>query len=365
MAARKRDYYDVLGVPRDADAARMKRAYRELALRFHPDQNPGNPDAEASFKEVAEAYTVLSEPDQRTRYDRRGHDGVEGIDLGVVTDLFDNLFGKKRGAKSKDKGRDLRYTLEVRFDEAALGTKKSIHFPSRTSCDSCSGSGQAGGPTKMKTCGACEGRGEIKVQQGFFNLNKRCPTCGGVGKLVTEACPVCHGGGIVDGERDFEVTLPPGTEDGAVRRIDGEGEPGAHGGAARRSQRHRAGATASFVSARGRGHLVRRAGVHHRGRAGGGHRRAHARRAGGDEGAAGDPVGHGLSRCAAGACPRPGKSSSRGDAHVKVVVETPTALDDQQRALVAALGSKLTTQQGPERARFDKLVQSLAAPDAK
>ena len=234
----RRDFYEVLGVPRDADQATLKRAYRELALKFHPDQNPDNPEAEARFKEVSEAYTVLSDADKRMRYDRRGFEGVGGdagfgVDLGAFTDLFENLFGDLFGKrKAKTPGRDLRYTLELSFEEAALGCKKLIRFPARVECATCEGSGARGGAAGQKPCAACGGKGELKVQQGFFSLSKKCVTCGGEGRVVADACEACKGAGTVAEEREFEVSIPAGTEDGSTRRVAGQGEPGRRGGSA-------------------------------------------------------------------------------------------------------------------------------------
>jgi len=234
----RRDYYEVLGVARDADPGTLKRAYRELALRYHPDQNPNDPAAEARFKEVSEAYTVLSDPDLRARYDRRGFAGLGGdaagfgVDLGTFTELFDGLFGDLFGRRGKKtQGRDLRYTLEVSFEEAALGCKKTITFPARADCGECGGTGGRGGEVGLKPCVACGGRGEIKVQQGFFALSKKCLDCGGEGHTVRDPCPRCKGSGMIDGERSFDVAIPAGTEDGATRRVPGQGEPGRKGGA--------------------------------------------------------------------------------------------------------------------------------------
>ncbi|HEX9102735.1 MAG TPA: DnaJ domain-containing protein, partial [Polyangia bacterium] len=234
----RRDYYEVLGVPRDVDAAVLKRAYRELALKYHPDQNPGNPDAEAHFKEVSEAYTVLSDPDSRAKYDRGGFGafggaGGVGVDIGGFTDLFESLFGDLFGKKKptgKMPGRDLRYTLELSFEEAALGVEKTIQFPAPVECGTCKGTGAKGGEAGMRTCGTCGGKGETKVQQGFFSLSKKCPTCAGEGRVVAEACEVCKGAGTVEKEREFEVTIPADTEDGTTRRVAGQGEPGRRGG---------------------------------------------------------------------------------------------------------------------------------------
>ena len=239
----KRDYYDVLGVGRDVDAAELKRVYRDLAMRYHPDKNPGSPESEEQFKEVSEAYAVLSDPDKRARYDRVGHGGsgaagfAEDLGLGGFTDLFESLFGdllgrqrRTQGSRGKQVGRDLRYTLEIEFTEAALGCDKGIAFPARRDCESCGGTGGKGGAAGLQSCADCGGRGEIKVQQGFFSVGKQCTHCGGTGRSVKEPCPDCKGAGLVDKEREYTVSLPPGVEDGAVRRVAGQGEPGRRGG---------------------------------------------------------------------------------------------------------------------------------------
>lgn len=232
----KRDYYEVLGVRRDVDLVELKRAYRELALRWHPDKNPGSREAEERFKEVSEAYAVLSDADKRSRYDRLGHtEGAGGVDmsdfgLGSFTELFENLFGDLLGRrKQKPSGRDLRYTLELSFTEAALGCDKTIHFPARRDCEGCGGTGARGGAAGLQSCAECGGKGELKVQQGFFSVGKPCPGCGGIGKVVRDPCPECKGAGLLEKEREFTVSIPPGTEDGAVRRVAGQGEPGKRG----------------------------------------------------------------------------------------------------------------------------------------
>ena len=348
---KKRDYYDVLGVPRDADAVVLKRAYRELALKFHPDQNPDNPEAEASFKEVSEAYTVLSEPDARSKYDRRGFEGVGGgggvgVDVGGFTDLFESLFGdlfgKKKGA-AKTLGRDLRYTLELSFEEAALGVTKTIRFPSPVECATCKGSGAKGGEAGMKTCASCAGKGEIKVQQGFFSLSKKCPTCSGVGKVVGDACDACKGAGTVEQEREFEVNIPADTEDGATRRVAGQGEPGRRGGNPGDLN----------VIVRVRPHPIFRR----------------------EQGVVSCDVPISIVQAALGAVIQvptldgsvdmrvpagtqsgtlfrlrgkgAGKPNARGDAHVRLIVETPAALTAKQRELFEQLKTSLTEEQNP------------------
>lgn len=229
----KRDYYEVLGVPRTADAPALKRAYRERALQYHPDQNPGNPEAEAKFKELTEAYAVLSDPDKRAMYDRRGFaEGAEsGIDPGAFSEMFDNLLGDLFGRKkTRAEGRDLRYTLEISFEEAALGAKRTIKVPGKQSCTDCSGVGAKGGTAGTKPCPACDGKGELKVQQGFFSVGKRCGQCFGKGRLIVEPCPSCKGEGLRTVEREFTVQVPAGVEDGATRKLTGQGEPGRDGG---------------------------------------------------------------------------------------------------------------------------------------
>ena len=238
MVAEKRDYYVTLGVARDASDADLKKAYRRLALKFHPDQNPGDREAEERFKELNEAYAVLSDVDKRAAYDRFGHAafgapgpfGAAGPPFSSVGDVIEGLFGDLFGRRQKrSAGRDLRYTLEVSFQEAAFGTEKSIRFPTRKDCSTCEGSG-ARSKAGIQTCQACLGRGEVKVKQGLFTLGKTCGPCGGTGKVVTDPCQTCEGSGLVRIEREFTVKVPAATEDGAVRLIAREGEPGRAGG---------------------------------------------------------------------------------------------------------------------------------------
>jgi molecular chaperone DnaJ len=353
--AQRRDFYEVLGVPRDVDGATLKRAYRELALKYHPDQNPENPEAEARFKEVSEAYTVLSDSEKRMRYDRRGFEGVGGeggfgVDVGAFTDLFEGLFGDLFGKrKAKTPGRDLRYTLELTFAEAALGVKKSITFPARVECETCGGTGGRGGAAGLKACTACGGKGEVKVQQGFFSLSKKCMTCGGEGKTVADACESCKGTGTIEKEREFEVSIPPGTEDGSTRRVAGQGEPGRRGGAA------------------GDLNVIVRVKPH-----------PFFRREG-DVVACDVPIS--LVQATLGAVVQvptldgpvemrvpPGtqsgtlfrlrqkglglKAGGRGDAHVRVTVETPTNLNAKQRGLLEELQKLLTAEQAPIQSSF-------------
>lgn len=346
---------------RDVDAATLKRAYRELALKYHPDQNPDSPEAEAHFKEVSEAYTVLSDSDQRARYDRRGFEGLGGgigVDLGGFTELFESLFGDLFGKRKAGRlpGRDLRYTLELSFEEAALGCEKTIRFPAPVDCEACRGTGAKGGEAGLRACATCGGKGESKVQQGFFSLSKRCPTCSGTGRVVGEACLVCKGAGTVEQERQFTVTIPADTEDGATRRVSGQGEPGRHGGPPGdlnviirvRSHpifRREAGIVTCevpiSVAEAALGHVLKVPTL---------------------DGTvemrvpAGTQSGTLFRLRGKGA----GRAGARRDAHVRIVVETPTALTAQQRALFEELKALLAGEQTPLQKTFGIKMRELA-----
>jgi molecular chaperone DnaJ len=234
MAVPASDYYDLLGVGKDATLAEIKKAYRALALKYHPDKNPGDGEAEAHFKRVAEAYGVLADPERRAHYDRYGHPGGPGFGpggaagFGSVGEVFDGLFADLIGKRKKARGRDLRYTLEVSFEEAAFGVEKKIRFPTRRECEPCAGTGaRAGG---LRQCPACAGKGEIRVGQGFLSLGRPCGTCGALGKIVADPCPSCEGAGLRAVEREYTVRLPPGAKDQSSRLVPREGEPGRRGG---------------------------------------------------------------------------------------------------------------------------------------
>jgi molecular chaperone DnaJ len=236
VAAVKRDYYDVLEVARGATDAEIKKAFRRLAIQYHPDKNPTDRAAEERFKEANEAYAILSDPDKRAAYDRFGHaafgpPGAQAPGFTSVAEVFDgllDLLGKRRKAAA---GRDLRYTLEITFEEAAFGTTKTIRFPTRKECEDCTGTG-ARSAAGTKTCQGCGGRGEVRSKQGLFMLPRTCTTCGGSGKVVVDACQRCEGSGLIRVEREFSVKIPAGADDGSIRRVAREGEPGRAGGAA-------------------------------------------------------------------------------------------------------------------------------------
>jgi molecular chaperone DnaJ len=236
-----RDYYEVLGVPRNASEQEIKSAYRKLALKHHPDRNPGDRQAEERFKEAAEAYGVLGDPEKRRRYDTYGHAGVSGaggagFDPTIFADFSDILgdffgfgdaFGRQR--RGPRRGQDLRYNLEISFEEAAFGTETQIRIPRAETCSACAGSGAAPG-TKPATCPTCRGAGQVTFQQGFFSVARTCSHCRGAGRIVAESCKACHGEGQVPIERTLQIKIPPGVDTGSQLRIGGEGEPGAQAG---------------------------------------------------------------------------------------------------------------------------------------
>jgi molecular chaperone DnaJ len=238
----KADYYEVLGVPRNASDQEIKSAYRKLALKHHPDRNPGDKVAEERFKEAAEAYSVLQDPEKRRRYDAYGHAGVgsaagAGFDPTIFADFgdilgdffgFGDVFGGRRRGGPR-RGVDLRYNLELSFEEAAFGTETHIQIPRAETCRSCGGSGSAAG-TKPSACPSCGGSGQITFQQGFFSVARTCGRCRGAGRLITNPCKDCGGEGHVQVERKLQIKIPPGVDTGSQLRLSGEGEAGAAGG---------------------------------------------------------------------------------------------------------------------------------------
>ncbi len=243
--SQERDYYEVLGVQKDAEQDAIKKAYRKLAMKFHPDKNPGDKEAEDKFKEASAAYSVLSDPDKRARYDRFGHQGVNGQGGGFhnVDDIFDSFgdifsdfFGMGgfggRGRRSRTgprRGSDLRYMCEVSFKEVLSGLEKEIEFEAEESCETCTGSGAEPG-TDAETCERCQGKGQIVTSQGFFQVATTCPNCQGAGKVIKSPCKSCHGKGRELQKRKILVTIPAGVDNGTRLRVSGEGEGGYRGG---------------------------------------------------------------------------------------------------------------------------------------
>ncbi|HEY3381884.1 MAG TPA: molecular chaperone DnaJ [Vicinamibacterales bacterium] len=243
----KRDYYEILGVSRDAGDQDIKSAYRKLALKFHPDRNPGNAEAEEKFKEAAEAYAILADSEKRAAYDHYGHAGVNsaagpgGFDPTIFADFgdifgglrdifgFGDFFGGGGRRSGPQRGSDLRYDLEISFEESATGLETSVQIPRQETCETCKGSGSAPGSAPA-VCPHCGGRGQIRYQQGFFTVAQTCRQCGGVGRIITKACSECRGHGHVARQRKLTVRIPAGIASGQRLRLYGEGEAGSAGG---------------------------------------------------------------------------------------------------------------------------------------
>ncbi|HUN39636.1 MAG TPA: molecular chaperone DnaJ [Acetobacteraceae bacterium] len=244
MAA-KQDYYATLGVAREAGADDIKKAYRKLAMQFHPDRNPGDKQAESRFKEVNEAYDVLKDDQKRAAYDRYGHAAFEqggpggfqgGFDFGAgggLNDIFDQMFGdfvgRRAGGPRQRAGADIRQAVEIDLVDAFAGTKVNLRVPTRVACEACNGTGSEDKSRGADTCPTCHGSGKTRMQQGFFLIERTCATCGGQGRVIRNPCRVCHGAATVQRERSLQVAIPAGVEDGTRIRLAGEGEAGGQG----------------------------------------------------------------------------------------------------------------------------------------
>jgi molecular chaperone DnaJ len=244
----KRDYYEILDVSREADEAELKKAYRAVAMRDHPDRNPDDPEAEDRFKEASEAYAILSDPEKRRSYDRFGHAGVGGGapggggfqdfgDLGGFTDLFDDLFGdlfggRRAGARRRGRGQrgaDLRYNLEIELSDVLRGFESKVKIPKMRACETCEGSGARPG-TQPIVCSTCRGGGQVVLQQGFFRVSRPCEACAGTGEILRDRCNDCRGQGRTEGQQTINVRIPAGVDEGTRLRLLGEGEAGIAGG---------------------------------------------------------------------------------------------------------------------------------------
>lgn len=243
----KRDHYEVLGVAKNASEAELKKAYRRLAMKYHPDRNPDNAEAEIQFKEIKESYEILSDPQKRAAYDQFGHAGVEGAGAGfggggfgggasfsdVFGDVFGDIFGggggRGGGGQRVQRGADLRYNLDLTLEEAVQGTTVKVRVPTYVTCETCGGSGAKKG-SSPKTCSTCHGAGQVRMQQGFFSVQQTCPTCHGQGTVIDDPCNACHGHGRVQEQKTLSVKVPAGVDTGDRIRLSGEGEAGENGG---------------------------------------------------------------------------------------------------------------------------------------
>ncbi|MBN8530508.1 MAG: molecular chaperone DnaJ [Alphaproteobacteria bacterium] len=246
----KRDFYELLGVSKGVSAEELKKAYRKLAMQYHPDKNPGDKAAEQKFKEISEAYDVLKDDQKRAAYDRYGHGAFEGgmgggagaggfdFNSSGFSDIFEDLFGEFMGGRrgggqggGTSRGSDLRYNMQISLEDAYKGKQETVRVTTSASCDDCSGSGAAPG-TKPVTCSVCNGAGKVRAQQGFFTIERTCHGCGGMGRTIKDPCRKCGGSGRVRKEKSLSVNIPPGVEEGTRIRLAGEGEAGARGGPA-------------------------------------------------------------------------------------------------------------------------------------
>ncbi|MDR2508364.1 MAG: molecular chaperone DnaJ [Candidatus Accumulibacter sp.] len=238
----KRDFYEALGVNRDASEDEIKKAYRKLAMKYHPDRNSGDPKAEETFKEIKEAYEILSDGQKRAAYDQFGHAGVDpqaGMGsgfggAGAFSDafggIFDEIFGARRGNRSNVyRGADLRYNIEITLEQAAFGTETKIRVPTMEECETCHGTGAKTG-TQPQTCPTCQGSGQVRLQQGFFSIQQTCPKCHGTGRFISNPCPSCSGAGRTKQYKTLAVKIPAGVDEGDRIRLSGEGEHGINGG---------------------------------------------------------------------------------------------------------------------------------------
>lgn len=246
----KRDFYEVLGVSKSASEDEMKKAYRKMAMKHHPDKNPGDKEAEKKFKELNEAYEVLRDANKRAAYDRMGHAAFDGsmgggggrghpggFDFnfggGGFSDMFEEVFGdfmggQRRGGPAQHRGSDLQYNLSITLEEAFAGVKKSVTVMAGVKCGTCEGSGSAAN-SRPVTCKTCQGRGKVRSQQGFFSIERACPTCQGMGQIIENPCKTCHGAGSVQDKRTLNISVPAGVETGTRIRLSGEGEVGVRG----------------------------------------------------------------------------------------------------------------------------------------
>ncbi len=361
----KRDYYEVLGVERNADADGLKKAFRKLAMEFHPDRNPGDKASEEKFKEASEAYEVLSDPDKRARFDRFGHggmggfsgaEGFQGVNVNdIFGEFFGEMFGGARGRRQRNRGADLRYNLELSFEEAAFGAEVTVKLPRPRRCEPCEGTGSKS--KQMRTCPTCGGAGEVRFTQGFFAVARTCSQCNGAGQVVADPCKSCRGTGKIEGNTELTVKMPPGVDTGTRVRLAGEGEPGEQGGPTgdlyvvvhvkehplfhREEQDVFVVVPMSFVQAALGAQIdvptldgVVKLKI--------------------PEGTQTDKVfrlkGKGIPSLHGG---------PRGDQHVKVMVETPTNLTSKQRKLLEEFGEENTLSANPQTTSFFAKVKEL------
>ncbi len=358
----KRDFYETLGVSRTATDAELKSAFRKAAMQCHPDRHPGDKQAEARFKELNEAYQHLSDAQKRAAYDRYGHAAFEhgGMNDGFaasMSDIFDDLFGDmmggRRGRQSagRERGADLRYNLEITLEEAFRGKTATIKLPTSVTCEACAGSGARAG-SKPTTCKTCAGHGRVRAQQGFFAIERTCPTCHGRGQTIDNPCDKCAGAGRVTRERTLSVNVPAGVEDGTRIRLSGRGRGGHARRPGGRSLHLPLGQAASDLPARRRGPLLPRADLDGAGRARRRIHRAHARRRPNRKVSIPEGAQSGRQLRLRGKGMPILRSRESGDLFVQLNVETPQNLTRRQRELLAEFAAESSHKTHPESAGF-------------
>jgi molecular chaperone DnaJ len=359
----KRDYYEVLGVPRGSTADELKKAFRQLAKQYHPDRNSGDADAERRFKEINEAYEVLKDPERRAAYDQFGHRAFEngrggfgftGDFASSMSDIFEDLFGDLTGrarGNGRTRGSDLRYDVQITLEEAAFGKKATLNIPTAVICESCTGSGAAKG-SRPASCPTCQGRGRVRASHGgFFTIERTCATCQGRGEVIDNPCPTCRGAGRQQKERVLSVAIPEGVEDGTRIRLAGEGEAGLRGGAP--------GDLYVFVSIAAHGFFRRKgadlfcqAPISFVAAAMGGDIEVPV--LGGGRARVKIPEGtqSGKQFRLSGKGMPVLRSANRGDLYVQVNVETPVNLTRRQKELLGQFDKEMTEANGPQTSGF-------------
>ena len=367
-----RDYYDILGVAKDADDATLKRAYRDLAMKYHPDRNPDNNEAAEKFKEASQAYEILKDREKRSAYDSYGHSAFEGGApgngfsgfQGGFSDIFEDLFSEFTGGSSaggranqSNRGSDLKYSLEINLSEAFSGLEKNIKIRAPSKCDSCQGSGSSGGNSSISSCTQCGGSGKVRNSQGFFTIERTCNSCSGTGRTIANPCKRCDGSGVTNKEKSLSVKIPPGVDEGTRIRVAGEGEAGRNSGASGDLYIYIKMLPDNIFSRDGE-HLFLSAPVDFYTAANGGSIEV----PGPDGGKIRISISAGTQNGKRFRLKNKGmpvlQSRSFGDLYIEADVETPINLSNKQKKLIADFNDSLTEANSPKVSKFKKFLKN-------